>query len=145
MREFNPNHIEPKVLAHIGQKIVLFNQKNEILFLRLSEKCTEPGRWDFPGGGLDLGEDPLQGIIREIDEETLLVAHDIHPVHVESVINKNGEFVVMVGYRGNVGNVMPNLSWEHDLYEWMSQEKALGIKLPKIHRMFLEKAIEQKT
>ena len=29
-----------------------------------------PPQWVFPGGGLETGEEPLQGIIREIFEET---------------------------------------------------------------------------
>lgn len=28
------------------------------------------GRWTLPGGGVDFGEDPHDGVIREVDEET---------------------------------------------------------------------------
>lgn len=34
------------------------------------------GKWDFIGGGLDHGEDPVACMVREVDEETgLVVAH----------------------------------------------------------------------
>jgi len=31
---------------------------------------SEPPRWTLPGGGLDHGEDPRDGAIREVEEET---------------------------------------------------------------------------
>jgi ADP-ribose pyrophosphatase YjhB (NUDIX family) len=31
---------------------------------------SDPPRWTLPGGGLDHGEDPRQGAVREVEEET---------------------------------------------------------------------------
>ena len=31
---------------------------------------TDPPRWTLPGGGLDHGEDPRDGAVREVEEET---------------------------------------------------------------------------
>jgi 8-oxo-dGTP diphosphatase len=31
---------------------------------------SEPPRWTLPGGGLDHGEDPRDGAVREVEEET---------------------------------------------------------------------------
>lgn len=138
MRDYDPNYIETPVFAKIAQKVVIFNDENKILFLRRSEKCSRPGGWDFPGGGIDFGENPINGIIREVEEEAELTVTDIEPVHLESVINGNGEFVIMVGYIARTSYTTPNLSWEHDLYKWLSKEDALKIDLPVIHKKFLE-------
>ncbi|MGH8924396.1 MAG: NUDIX hydrolase [Acidimicrobiia bacterium] len=37
---------------------------------RISESEVEAGYWTLPGGGLDWGEDPSDGLRREFFEET---------------------------------------------------------------------------
>lgn len=143
MQDFDPNHIDTPVLARIGQKIVIFNDKNEVLFLRRSQKCTRAGGWDFPGGGIELGEDPTQAIIRETLEETLLVTTNIEPIHLESSVDNHGNFTIMVGYMTKIPSLTPSLSWEHDAHQWLNADEALKVELPRIHRKFLEKALEK--
>jgi 8-oxo-dGTP diphosphatase len=45
-----------------------------ILLARLSPGMRDVGRWTLPGGGLDWGEPPEDGVVREIYEETGLTA-----------------------------------------------------------------------
>lgn len=44
-----------------------------ILLTQLWDRDPAPGFWTLPGGGLEFGEDPRQGLIREFVEETGLV------------------------------------------------------------------------
>ncbi|MGB0098712.1 MAG: NUDIX domain-containing protein [Nocardioides sp.] len=46
----------------------------DILLSRLAERITTDELWTLPGGGLDHGEDPRDGVIREVYEETGLDA-----------------------------------------------------------------------
>lgn len=41
------------------------------------ERKAAPGSWQLPQGGLDAGEDPLQGIFREVFEETGIKQGDL--------------------------------------------------------------------
>jgi 8-oxo-dGTP diphosphatase len=109
--------------------------------LRRSEKCTRPGGWDFPGGGLDFGEDPTQGIVREVTEETALQISNPKPIHAASAINDRGEFAIMIGYTAKAMSADLHLSWEHDEYLWLNRDEALKIELPEIHKKILEKAL----
>lgn len=142
MSTYDPNYIEARVLAQVGQKIVIFNQDNEILFLKRSEKVPRAGGWDFPGGGLEYGEDPTLGIVREVAEETQLLISQVRPVHLMSVVNGDDEFVVLVGYAGETLSSEVKLSWEHTEYRWLKVDQTFEIDLPNVHRTFLEKAIE---
>jgi ADP-ribose pyrophosphatase YjhB (NUDIX family) len=58
----------------------------EVLLARLSRFAVETGHWTLPGGGVDHGERPAAALVREMAEETGLVAevgelvgvHDLH-------------------------------------------------------------------
>ncbi|MCM2577617.1 NUDIX hydrolase [Streptomyces meridianus] len=43
----------------------------QVLLARLlPSEHAEPSRWTMPGGGLEHGEDPLDAVVREVEEET---------------------------------------------------------------------------
>jgi 8-oxo-dGTP pyrophosphatase MutT (NUDIX family) len=47
-------------------------------------RTRRDGWWGLPGGGLDPGEDPVDGVLREVVEETGQVVVDVEPVTVVS-------------------------------------------------------------
>lgn len=61
-----------------GAKAVLVHG-GEVLLLR---HTYEPGLYGLPGGGLDNGEDPLQGLRREVREELGLDLGEVRPLGV---------------------------------------------------------------
>ncbi|MCW2753855.1 MAG: ADP-ribose pyrophosphatase YjhB, family [Marmoricola sp.] len=64
----------------------LVRRGSRILLARLSRYAVETGQWTLPGGGIDHGERPKAALVREMAEETGLVAevgdligvHDLH-------------------------------------------------------------------
>jgi 8-oxo-dGTP diphosphatase len=64
----------------------LVRRGSQILLARLSRYAVESGQWTLPGGGIDHGEHPAAALVREMAEETGLVAevgdllavHDLH-------------------------------------------------------------------
>lgn len=49
---------------------IIFNDKKEILMSqRFNDKSSWHGRWQFPGGTIEFGEDPSKTAIREALEE----------------------------------------------------------------------------
>ena len=52
----------------------VIRRADEILLCRISPGYPGTGLWTLPGGGLDFGEEPRAGAIREVEEETGLVA-----------------------------------------------------------------------
>src|SRR4030095_10655478 len=62
------NHSErpkkPKKI--VGVKVIVKSENGNILLVKPTYKPT----WQFPGGGLEVGESPKQAAIRELVEET---------------------------------------------------------------------------
>ncbi len=64
---------------------ILFNQnKTEILLVKRRDLPV----WVLPGGGLDEGENPQEGVIREVEEETGLKVEVIRQVAEYHPVNK---------------------------------------------------------
>ena len=61
----------PIIVSH--SVVLLFNEKNEILL----EERLDDGYFDFPGGGIDLGETAEEAACRELFEETGLIADEL--------------------------------------------------------------------
>lgn len=61
----------------VGVGIVLYNEDKEIYIFRRSDL---PDVWQFPQGGMDAGETPLETLWRELEEETGLTEDDISEV-----------------------------------------------------------------
>ena len=53
--------------------VILFNKDHQVLL----EERSDDGYFDFPGGGLDENESPLEGAKRELLEETGLIADEL--------------------------------------------------------------------
>jgi len=48
---------------------IILNEKNEVLLAKRSSPVRH-GLWGAPGGFLENGEDPIEGLSREVEEET---------------------------------------------------------------------------
>jgi 8-oxo-dGTP diphosphatase len=95
----------------------IIRKGDKILLIKKSDKVDiYPGRWDLPGGRLDLGETWNQGLTREVREETGLKIKLIR--EVRDWENKKwdtiGKTVLCEYVTGEV-----RLSWEHTEYRWM--------------------------
>ncbi|XVX19416.1 NUDIX hydrolase [Actinomycetota bacterium] len=65
--------LEPGEEVHTHQRPAAYavvRSARGVLMTQLSERTNVPGLWNLPGGGLDPGEDPVEGLHREVWEET---------------------------------------------------------------------------
>lgn len=54
----------PNTFYRVSVKALITNKKGEILVVKENQDT-----WSLPGGGLDHGEDPQAGVLRELKEE----------------------------------------------------------------------------
>jgi ADP-ribose pyrophosphatase YjhB (NUDIX family) len=59
--------------TRVGAYAVCRDGDDRILLCQMAPGYPMEGRWTLPGGGLDFGEHPLEGVLRELSEETGLV------------------------------------------------------------------------
>jgi 8-oxo-dGTP diphosphatase len=71
------------------QRVAAYNvcvdDQSRLLMCRLSNITERPGSWTLPGGGIDFGEHPEAGALRELQEETGLVGRIRDLVAVDSL------------------------------------------------------------
>lgn len=65
----------------------------------LMGKRRDSGKWTFPGGGMDEGELPHQGALRELREEAGIDAPALQPLGSEIIAGRSGRQVCIYCYR----------------------------------------------
>lgn len=140
MNEYIENYVPEYVYFLVGIKVVVFDREGKVLLLRRSEKCSRAGGWDFPGGGLEK-EDLVEGLMREMEEETGIEVADEKLVYAVTHTSQTGDPYIILGYKVKAQSNVVTLSWEHDQYRWVMVEEALAeVRLPYEHKEILKMA-----
>jgi ADP-ribose pyrophosphatase YjhB (NUDIX family) len=105
------------------------------LLCRIAPGFPGAGRWTLPGGGLDFGEDPAAGVLRELEEETGLLGRISGPVRVLSetgLWRRDGpvnfhhvRFVYPVEIFG--GEERVEVDGSSDAFGWFSRDQIAGL------------------
>jgi 8-oxo-dGTP diphosphatase len=109
----------------IAAKAVMTNDEGKVLILREAstyEEGTNVGKYGLPGGRINPGEVFLDGLRREVDEETGLEVEVVRPVHVDEwrpVIKGTPTQIVGVFMLCEAAGSTVRLSDEHDDYKWI--------------------------
>jgi 8-oxo-dGTP diphosphatase len=116
-------------------------EKGRILLCRISPgPWSAVGRWTLPGGGLDFGEAPADGALRELTEETGMVG-EIH--RLADVISWSGRWrhpvddvdeafhAIQVIYRVHLigGALRDEPDGSTDAARWLSRSELDGLPL----------------
>lgn len=122
---------------YVANKGILVNEKGHILVVRdagSADHVDSKGVWDMPGGRMEYGETPLEGLVREVKEEVDIEIDPFgaRPIHVSrwgirgDVLN---EPIIGIFYVVFVGDAIVRLSDEHDEYQWIDPRQILSVPL----------------
>ncbi|MBU0527670.1 MAG: NUDIX hydrolase [Candidatus Micrarchaeota archaeon] len=106
---------------------LVVSKGDKVLLLR-----RENGTWEFPGGGIEWGEDPQKAAIRETKEETGLDVQNVSFVTYTTATYKKGEddkHSIYLVYKGETDSQEVVLSEEHKEYRWLNVLEAKFMKL----------------
>lgn len=101
-------------------------ERQKFLLLERSEtKKEHPGKWEFPGGISEDGEEPKTTALRELKEETglsgkILRTGDAGITHV------NGKNYMIHPFLVKLDSGEPELSEEHQEFRWVEQKEIPG-------------------
>lgn len=113
------------VVQRVAMKAVIINQQGRVLILREAktyDEGTQSGRYHFPGGRIEAGENFEEALRREVKEETGLKVTLKFPIYVGEwypVIRDVphqiiATFIVCSSSRADIV-----LSSEHDDFQWV--------------------------
>ena len=135
--KFMNKKMTQKEVSGFSQKAFIFNKDGKFLTMRRTKTApSNPLKWDLLGGDIEFGEDPRESIIREIKEETGFTVKNLIPFDVEAHIDLNNEYWVTAAYKVSNPKGKLSISWEHDLYKWVTIDEFLKLKISKKLRKF---------
>ena len=109
---------------------LIFNKKNQILFVK-SGKWK--GQYGIPAGKVHFGEKVIDGLKREIKEETGLEVYDIKFLLNQEIIEPENFFkkahFVSINHVCRAKNINVKLNQEAQSYKWITAENVLKLKL----------------
>jgi mutator protein MutT len=119
--------------------IVLALVEHDGLFL-VQRRATEPfeGAWEFPGGKLEYGETPEEGVRREVREERGL---DVKVEGLETVVSHvyppPGSHVVLLVYRARPIGPAPE-GPEAPGMRWVTLDELARLEMPRANERIVE-------
>lgn len=122
---------------------VIVQNKKALVTVRARE--PEKGRIDVPGGFLDIGEHPVDGILREAKEELGVEIEVVRgPVLLAThTYGADGNYVLAIGFEARIVAGEPNPTDDVAEVRWVSAEELDGIDFAWEHdRGFVRTALE---
>lgn len=123
--------------TRVAAYALCLDAEGRILLCRLSPSDLDTGYWTLPGGGLDFGEAPAPGALRELEEEAGLTGQITDIADVDSQVygprtGRPGELhAIRVIYRVRVtgGSLRDELDGSTDTCAWFTLEQARALPL----------------
>ncbi|MDO8647994.1 MAG: NUDIX domain-containing protein [Candidatus Diapherotrites archaeon] len=84
----------------VAVKALILDDENNLLLVRRShDDKVAAGLWEIPGGRLELGESPFDGLKREVMEETGIPIDIGAPVNVQHFTNTDKVVITMIIFK----------------------------------------------
>ena len=112
-------------------KAIIKQGDKYLILMRAAHDVVYPNVWDFPGGMQEDGEEPKDGLAREVMEETglTIVPNEIVFTHDHETFDSIKHFLVydIDSIEGDTDNIM--ISDEHSAWRWATEEEIKNLPL----------------
>jgi 8-oxo-dGTP diphosphatase len=93
---------EPKPIVVLAA--LIRRGETYLITRRRADAGSNPSRWEFPGGKLEFGEDPRDGLAREIKEETSLTVRPGEIIGYSSYVYGGTRHIILLGFLCDVAD-----------------------------------------
>jgi mutator protein MutT len=108
----------------LAVKAWIVDDKNRLLTIKREPKDThKPGIWEIPGGRLEPGENPFDGLKREVKEEVGLDIEIVEPLSVWHFTRQDSQVITMIVFVCKPTAFNVKLSDEHTEFSWEDLKK----------------------
>jgi len=105
--------------ARLAVKSFIIDNNKLLVVKRRKNDVQKPGIWEIPGGRLEIGEDPFEGLKRETKEETNLDIEIIKPLNVRHFKRDDDQIITLIIFLCKPLTKKIKLSEEHTDYDWI--------------------------
>lgn len=116
----------PENIQELNSYTVLLKEDKILVLKRKS------GFWEFPGGGVEWGENPEKTALRETKEETGITPSELKLMGITSATYKKEEsnkHSVYIVYSGKADSEKVFITPEHSEYRWLTIDELKYLKL----------------
>ncbi|MFG2907641.1 NUDIX domain-containing protein [Kitasatospora sp. NPDC048286] len=112
-------------IERIGVGVVVRDASGRVLMIRRSAHDNPPGRWEYPGGDIEHGEEPVEaGAARELAEQTGLTGMPLDYARHLDLTDRHGLCVRQFVFTTAVPDGTPvDLSPDHDDHRWATPDR----------------------
>ncbi|MCB0349824.1 MAG: (deoxy)nucleoside triphosphate pyrophosphohydrolase [Bdellovibrionales bacterium] len=118
---------------------IIRREKSVLLGLRPSGGSLA-GKWEFPGGKIEIGEQPEIALARELKEE-LGIDAEIGPLRFSATHHYGEVGVIILFYEVNYWKGQPS-PLHHSEVKWVLAEEIHKLQLPDANRNVLDKIVK---
>jgi molecular chaperone GrpE len=116
-----------KNVFEIAQRAVLYDRSSKKFLLM---KYKEDTTWSLPGGRMNNGENPLEALEREIDEELGEIDYEV----IKTIDAHSSDDTFRIGYLVFYKDGEITLSDEHEEFAWLTKEEIEKEEEKSFHR-----------
>ncbi len=100
-------------------KAFIVEEGKVLILKRRPNDAHKPGAWDLPGGRLEPGESPFDGLKREAREEASLEIEIVMPLDVHHFVRDDEQKITLMIFLCKLVSGEVKLSEEHTEYKWL--------------------------
>ncbi len=128
----------------------ILEKEGKILLVRESHrKGPDQGKWSHPAGWIEVGEDPLEAVVREVKEESGFDFQPTHILGIYSLVRKDialelgaTQHPIKIIYTGNISGEQTILADDVTETHWFTPEEIYAMDKKTLRNLDIKQQVK---